>query len=196
MKKFLLPVCLTLCSLPAMAEPFTYGPEPCEFQVTFPEKPLIEKKCSGVGIDNCTEVVSFTKTAGVNSSTYFRVTCTSIKGDEVSKYTPAIIEETLRQLLKSNNLEAYDIQSAETDGYKNASAISLSVRDDKSLIYNAQMWLGKKSMLTLEAEMAGDQNDAIEKTFADILKNSYPKDRPPTPASNPAPDAPKEKPSE
>jgi hypothetical protein len=32
----------------------------------------------------------------------------------------------------------------------------------------------------MEAEMVGPQNNEIEKIFADIMKNTYPKDLPPT----------------
>ncbi len=185
MKKLLIPL-LLVCS-PALAEPFTYGPDNCEFQITFPEKPFIEKRC-GQSVADCTEVATYTKAIGTTSSTNFRVTCNPLSAAEVEKYSTAIIEETLKQLVKSNNLVPYDSQSSEEDGYKSSSTISLSQRDGKPLIYNAQIWIGKKSMFTIEAEMLGDANDDIQSTFANILKKTYPKDK------KPAPD--KEKPKE
>jgi len=166
---------LFLLSTPALAAPFTYAPESCEFQITFPEKPFIEKKC-GSNVKDCAEIVSYTKTMGGNSSTNFRVTCTSLSLSDAKKYTPEIIEETLKQLAKSNNLIPYDAQSFEKDGYRNSSTISLSERDGKPLIYNGQIWVGKTSMLTIEAELLGEQNNVTEKTFADILRGAHPKD--------------------
>lgn len=185
MKNILLFCSALALSSTAWAAPYTYSPADCEFQTTFPEKPFIEKKC-GQNANNCTEVASFTKAVGADSSTNFRVTCNPISATEAAKYTPEIIEETLNQLVKSNNLVPYNAQSAEKDGYKNASAISLSQRDGKSLIYNGQIWMGKTSMFTIEAEMVGSQNDEVEKTFANIMKNTYPKNRPPV-AETPAP---------
>lgn len=176
MNKIILP--LLLLSTPALAEPFTYGPENCEFQITFPEKPFIEKKC-GQSVTDCAEVATYTKAVGANSSTNFRVTCNSLSPDEIQKYTTAVVEETLKQLVKSNNLIPYDSQSSDKDGYKSSSTISLSFRDDKAVIYNAQIWMGKKSMFTLEAEMIGEDNDEIQSIFASILRNTYPKDRKP-----------------
>ena len=178
MKNILLFCSAIALSSPVWAAPYTYGPENCEFQVTFPEKPFIERKC-GSNVNNCAEVASYTKAVGAESSTNFRVTCNPIAETEAEKYTTDIIEETLNQLVKSNNLVPYNSQSSEQSGYKRASSISLSQRDGKPLIYNGQIWIGKKSMFTVEAEMIGPTNDDVEKTFANIMKNTYPKDQPP-----------------
>lgn len=182
MKQILLFSAAALLAVPTMAAPYTYGPENCEFQITFPEKPFIEKKC-GQSVGDCAEVVTFTKAVGADSSTNFRVTCNPVTAADVEKYTPEIIAETLNQLVKSNNLIPYNAQSSEENGYRSASTVSLSERDGKPLIYNGQIWLGKKSMFTIEAEMLGSKNDEIEKTFVSIMRNTYPKDKPPAPAA-------------
>jgi hypothetical protein len=188
MKNILLFCSALALSTPLWAAPYTYGPADCEFQITFPEKPFIEKKC-GQNATNCAEVATFTKAVGTESSTNFRVSCNPIEASEAAKYTPEIIEETLKQLVKSNNLVPYNSQSSERDGYKSASSLSLSERNGKPLIYNGQIWIGKTSMFTIEAEMSGAQNEEIEKTFAGIMRNTYPKDRPPvaTPEKESAP---------
>lgn len=175
--RLFLPLCATFAvATPAVAAPFTYAPDTCEFQITFPEKPFIEKKCTGEGKD-CTEIVSYTKAIGATSSTSFRVSCNPIPPNDVKKYTPEILEETLKQMAKSNNLEPYNTQSATQDGYTQASSLCLSTRDQKPLIYNSQIWVGTTSMFTIEAEMLGQKNNTIEKTFAEILKNTHPKNR-------------------
>lgn len=178
MKNILLFCSALAISSSAWAAPYTYGPDDCEFQVTFPEKPFIEKKC-GQNANNCTEVASFTKAVGTESSTNFRVTCNALVPAEIEKYTPEIIEATLNQLVKSNNLTPYNSQSSAKDGYKSASTVSLSQRDGKALIYNGQIWVGKKSMFTVEAEMVGSTNDEVEKTFVSIMKNTHPKNNTP-----------------
>lgn len=178
MKNILLFCSVMALAAPVMAEPYTYGPDNCEFQVTFPEKPFIEKKCGQNGND-CAEVATYTKAVGAESSTNFRVSCNPLAASEIQKYTPAIIEETLKQLVKSNNLTPYNSQSSDANGYKSASSIALSERDGKPLIYNGQIWIGKKSMFTVEAEMLGATNSEVEKTFVGIMKNMYPKDRTP-----------------
>lgn len=178
MKKFLIP--LLLASSPALSAPFTYGPESCEFQITFPEKPFIETKCSADGKD-CAEIVTYTKAIGSSASTNFRISCNPATKGELEKYTPEILEKTLKQMSKSAGLEPYDTRSSDDNGYKKASSLSLSERDGKAIIYNGQIWVGKTSIFTLEAEMLGEKNDEIQQIFADILRDTYPKDSPPKP---------------
>lgn len=177
MKNILLFCSALALSVPAWAEPFTYGPENCEFQITFPEKPFIEKKCAE-NINDCTEVVSYTKAIGAEGSTNFRVTCNPVSADDVEKYTPDIIKETLNQLIKANNMTTFNSEARVKDGYKTASAISLTEKDGKPVIYNGQIWVGKKSMFTIEAEIRG-KSDKVDEVFADILRKTYPKDKPP-----------------
>ena len=160
---------------PTMAAPFTYAPKHCEFQITFPEKPFIEQKC-GQKADSCTEVVSFTKAVGNDASTNFRVTCNALKPAEIETYSQPIVEETLLQLVKSAQLTPYDVVSDNKGAYTSSSILSIGERDGRPIIYNAQIWMGSKSMFTIEAEMLGNKNDIIEKTFADILKSTFPKD--------------------
>ena len=178
MKHFLLFCSALAFSLPALSEPFTYAPETCEFQITFPEKPFIEKKCAADGKE-CSEIVTYTKAIGAEASTNFRISCNPISSTDMEKYTPSILEETLKQMSKSSGLQPYDTRSDEKDGYKSASSLSLSERDGKGLIHNGQIWAGKKSLFTMESEMIGTQNDEIEKIFVGIMKSAYPKDRSP-----------------
>lgn len=191
MKHFFLFCSALALSVPALAAPYTYGSEDCEFQITFPEKPFIEKKCAQ-NITDCAEVATYTKAIGTEGSTNFRVSCNPISAADVQKFTPEIIQETLHQLVKASNLEPYNSSTAENDGYKSASTIALTTKDDKPMIYNGQIWIGKKSMFTIEAEIVG-QNDEIDKTFAQIMRNTYPKSHPPQVANETAKSPEKEK---
>lgn len=167
----------------AQAEPYVYSPEHCEVSITFPEKPYMQNKCTGVDANkNCTEVVTFTKTLPESASSLnFRVTCHTDNSAELEKFTPAIMEETLRKMITDSNLEPFNIISSEADGFKKASSISVGEKNGKTDIYSGQIWIGKSSIFTLEAEMLGPKSDVLEKTFADILKNTKAKvDIPPT----------------
>lgn len=184
MKHFLL-FCTAAClATPALAEPFTYGPEECEFQTTFPEKPFIQKKCapsSETNSTNCAEVVTYTKALGSDASTDFRITCQPISEKEREQYSSAILEETLKKMSKDKGLDVYASHAEDKGNYHTATALSLSEKDAKPLMYSSQLWVGKKSMFTVESEIIGNKNPEIEKIFADILKQTYPKDSPPPP---------------
>jgi hypothetical protein len=157
-----------LFSTKAHAESYTYAPENCDFTITFPEKPYVEKKCSGE--KDCTEVVTFTKVLDIGSSVNFRVTCISLAEKELAKYTPEVMKTTLGEMLKQTNLEAYNIDAEEKDGYKRAGSVSLGKRNDQDILHTGQLWVGKKSLFTMEGEMLGVSSDKLNQLFADILK--------------------------
>ncbi|MBL8638011.1 MAG: hypothetical protein JNN09_05900 [Alphaproteobacteria bacterium] len=157
-----------LFSANAHAESHTYAPENCDFTITFPEKPYVEKKCSGE--KDCAEVVTFTKVLDIGSSVNFRVTCISLAEKELAKYTPEVMKTTLGEMLKQTNLEAYNIDAEEKDGYKRAGSVSLGKRNDQDILHTGQLWVGKKSLFTMEGEMLGASSDKLNQLFADILK--------------------------
>jgi len=43
-------------------------------------------------------------------------------------------------------------------------------------MYSGQIWIGEKSLFTLEANMKGPQEKSVEETFVSILRETYPKD--------------------
>lgn len=166
---------LSLClfPIPAFAETYTYAPESCEFQIAFPERPFIENKCPNGKENACTEVVTFTHAVGMDSAVNFRITCLSGEQAELGKYTPDIMKETLNQMLKEAGLEAYDLTASEDKEtkIKRASTVSVGQRGGKDVIYNGQIWIGKKSIFTLESDISGPANEKADKVFADILKS-------------------------
>ena len=97
------------------------------------------------------------------------------------------MEETLKKMISDSNLEPYNIVSSEADGFKKASSISVGQKDGKTDIYSGQIWIGKSSIFTLEAEMLGPKSQILEQTFADILKNTKAKSAamPITPSKKP-----------
>ncbi len=173
---FALSACMILAS-PAMAEPFTYAPDGCEITSTFPEKPFFQTKCSGPeNARDCSEIVTYTKTdIATGSSINFRLSCRVEEAAELEKYTPEIVEETLRQMITSAGLEPYNIVSNAEDGFRKSSALSIGEKGGKEEILSGQIWIGKSSMFTLEAGMLGPKNEKLETIFADILRNTHAK---------------------
>lgn len=166
----LYPAVLGLClvCMPVHAEPYVYAPATCDFTITFPEKPYIEKKCSGEA--TCAEVVTFTKVLDIGSSVHFRVTCLPMPATELARYTPDIMETTLNEMLKQANLEPYSMDSEEKDGVKRAGSVSFGKRNDQDVLHTGQLWVGKTSLFTIEGEMLGTSSDKLNQLFADILK--------------------------
>lgn len=159
----------------AFAEPYTYAPEYCDMQVTFPEKPFIETKCLNKGnTQECSDIVTFKKIAPPDSSVTFRVTCVAYPKEDLDTYTSEVVEKTLAKLLSDQGMEAFDISSDDADGLRRSTSMSVGSKDNLPYIYTGQIWIGKQSMFTLEGHMKGPKNEQIESTFADILRKTYP----------------------
>lgn len=163
----------------AQAEPFTYGPDTCDFKITYPEKPFIEEKCVGEDKKECTEVVTYTKVISVDSSVNVRITCSEKPAKELERYSLEVMQETLKQMLAEANLSSDAIETSDENGIKSAAAVSAGTRADRDIIYTGQIWVGKKSLFTLEADMTGAQHDEADKLFSEILKSMLPKDSQP-----------------
>ncbi len=174
---------LLLAPLPALAEPYTYGPDPCEFKMTFPEKPLIEQKCTDGEKKACAEIVTYTKIVTAEASVNFRITCTAADPKELERYTPEIMVETVKQMLTEANLEGDPPKATTQNGYKVAATVGTGVRGDRDVIYTAQLWIGEKSIFSLEADMSGPQDDKTDKLFTQVLGSMQSKTRPPKPAA-------------
>lgn len=166
-----------------MAEPFTYAPDGCEITTTFPEKPFFQTKCTGPeNARDCAEIVTYTKTdTEAGAAINFRMSCRVQDLAELEKYTPEIVEETLRQMITSAGLEPFNIVSKAEDGFRKTSAISIGEKGGKADIFSGQIWIGKTSMFTLEAEMIGPKNEKLEAVFAEVLRNTHAKNMIPKP---------------
>ncbi|MDY0028531.1 MAG: hypothetical protein RBR86_01170 [Pseudobdellovibrionaceae bacterium] len=161
----------------AQAEPFVYAPENCDMRVGFPEKPIIEKKCiTHAEKQECTDVVTYKKIVPPHSSLTFRITCLEYPKVELNTYTPEIVEKTLNKLLKDQGLEPFDIQSETVDNMQRSTSMSIGTDDEGiAYMYSGQIWIGEKSLFTLEGNMKGPEEKSVEETFVSILRETYPK---------------------
>lgn len=162
---------LACAPLPALAGPYTYAPDSCEFKIDFPEKPLIEQKCTSGENRKCSEIVTYTKIVTAESSVNFRVICDALDPKELSHYSPAVMQETLKQMLADANLEADPPEAFDRNGYKVAAVVSTGMRGDREVLYTGQLWIGERSMFSLEGDMSGPQDAKADKLFSDILNS-------------------------
>ncbi|MCB1557795.1 MAG: hypothetical protein KDJ50_02590 [Alphaproteobacteria bacterium] len=161
----------------ANAEPYVYAPDNCEMRIAFPEQPTIEKKCQAnkEKVD-CHEVLTYKKIAPPDASVTVRVTCVEYNKEDLETYTPPVVEQTLNQLLKDQGLEPFDIQSGEVGDMRRSTSLSIGTSDDGiAYMYSGQIWIGKTSLFTLEANMKGPEEKSIEADFVSILRETYPK---------------------
>ncbi len=165
-------VVVLLSVLPAFAEEDatekTYLPDHCEFTVTFPAEPSIAKRCPG-GQD-CYEVVRFTQVYDFTTTVNMTITCNPVDEKMAERYTGEVIKATLEGMVGRNAaIKDYTINAHDEGKMKVASLVGDGQVGLTPMLYTAQIWIGKTSIFTVEAELIGKASEEADAIFRDIL---------------------------
>ena len=182
--KFFLVLALMLLSLPAQAEPFTYAPEDCEFALDLPEAPYKSRRCSTDDPEQCSELTSFTKVFGTDATVAITLSCNKAAEDMFTRYSGDVMKATLIAMLGQQGIENYETGFSEFKEAKQAILIGTGTEGRSEKIYTAQLWIGHKSLLTVEASLIGGPLPEADGLYAAILKSIRHVD---WPANTPAP---------
>lgn len=168
--KFSLPF-LMLLAAPAQAEPYVYAPEHCEFTITFPSEPFIGRKCNPDDPKICHETVSFTKVFDVTASLSLSVSCNPAEDKMYERYSGDIMKTTLIAMAGRGKLDEFETGFNDMKTAKMAYILGYGKKGDHDLIYNGQLWIGQKSVFSLEADIVGNYIDGADAMFAKILQS-------------------------
>jgi len=149
----------------------TYSPDFCEFGITFPEEPYKSQHCEGDDRSQCYDLISYTQVYELTTTVNFRVICNPINEEVFAAYSPAVMETTLRALTKNSVVEEFDASFREEEDYKQAGLVGEGYVGRTPTIYLAQLWIGKQSAFSLEAELIGDPAGDADKLFSEVLKS-------------------------
>lgn len=157
---------------------YEFSPEGCEFAIKFPEKPYQSRRCDPVEpTRNCNTITSYTKVFGMSAAVDFNVTCYPADAGMYERYSDAVMQTTLLAMAKPLKLESFDTGYNE---YKTAKMAVLlgggKTETQQEMIYTAQLWIGQKSVFTLEAQLRGAHNEDSDRLFAEILRTARLKD--------------------
>lgn len=186
---FLLP--LLLIAMPARAEPFVYGPEGCEFTITFPSEPFIGRKCAPENPQQCHDIVSYTKVFDVTASLNLKVVCSPAEDKMYERYSGDVMKTTLIAMAGRGKLDEFETGFNDMKTFKMAYILGYGKKGEQDLIYNGQLFIGQTSVFSLEADIVGDYVDGADALFAEILQSVRLKEQPAAPATK-AQDAEKE----
>jgi hypothetical protein len=175
MKKYIALALMTF-AFPAFAAeeaptPTTYSPEFCEFTTVFPGEPYNSRKCDGDDPSKCYDQITYTQVYELSSTVNFRVLCSPISEDVIKNYSGEIMEATLKAMTEGTVVKTFDTSFRETEDYKQAGLVGEGLTGKLPTIYIAQLWIGKQSALSVEAELIGAQNPAADQLFSDVLKS-------------------------
>ena len=181
---------LLALSTPALAEENTYAPDFCEFAITFPDDPYTSRRCDGEDETRCYEQISYTKVFDMESTVNFRVICNPIDESVINSYSGEVMQATLRAMTQRSVVETFDTSFREEEHYKQAGLVGEGKSGKLATLYIAQLWIGKKSAFSVEAELIGNPAAAPDELFSQILKSVKYKEE--TPKTEETPENPKE----
>ena len=149
----------------------TYSPDFCEFEITFPDEPYSIRRCEDPQTkERCFDLVSYTQVYELSSTVNFRVICNPVDESVYEDYSTEVMDATLKAMTKDSIVEGHKSSVREEEHFKQAGLVGEGKVGKMSTIYIAQLWIGKQSAFTVEAELIGQAHDAADKLFSDILK--------------------------
>lgn len=154
------------------AAPYTYGPDDCDFSITFPGEPYKEKRCDEDAKGECYNLITYTQVFNLDSSVSIKVICNPLEKELYDKiYDEKFMKSSLALTVKDRNITEVQTMFNDRGGYKQAGLLGQTVVGRTSGIFISQLWASPTSVFFVEAEMVGEQMDAADKLFADILRS-------------------------
>ncbi len=147
-----------------------YSPNYCQFTAQFPEKPHISRKCEGKTEDTCFNLVSYTKVFDLSTTITVEIICNRSTPSVYEAFTPKVMEDTVRAMTKDTIIEAYEISSRQEETYRQSGLLGRGRKGLNNTIYIAQLWIADKSIMSVEAELIGEQSAESDEHFAKILR--------------------------
>ena len=156
----------------------TYAPDGCEFQIAFPEEPYQGKRCDALDPTNCTEATTFTKVYGLDATIAYTVSCNPTGKDLYDQYSDNVMKAALFAMAQPSNLGKSQTGFGILPQAKMAVLLgSGKAANNDDVLYTGQIWVGHKSILTIEGKLSGSYNADSDRLFAEILKTARIRDK-------------------
>ncbi len=147
-----------------------YSPDYCQFTVTFPSEPYLTQKCENPNDQStCFNLISFTQVFDLDTTVRFEIICNPATAEMYGQFTEEVMENTVKAMTKETVIETYNISSQQQDGYRHTGLVGLARKGlDESLLIT-QLWVADKSIMSVEAEISGEQREDADQLFANVL---------------------------
>lgn len=156
---------------PAAPDPSRFAPDFCDFEITFPEAPIVAQKC--VPESGCFEVHSYTMVYDLQTTVDVSVTCNPSTPDAYEQYSEGVMKAALSGMVEDKNLTNHEVryQTLKEEQVKNAAITGTGTTGRSEKIYSGQLWIGPNSVFTVQAELIGSAHTDADKSFGDILSS-------------------------
>jgi hypothetical protein len=151
---------------------FSYSPEHCDFIANFPEKPLVTYQCEDDNDNStCFNLVSYTKVIGLSSTVKVELICNPATQEMYEYFEVDIMEASVRAMTKDKVIKEFNIDSRDGKGFRQTGIVAQGRQGLHDTLYIAQLWIAENSILSVEAELMGEQTAEADFLFANILRN-------------------------
>lgn len=162
---------MIIFGLPAFAADYVYIPKDCEFRLTYPEEPSTAEACNPDNPLQCHQVSNFTRVYALDSSVRINTTCNAAEKDMLTRYSGDVMQYTL-QTMATPHVDEFETGFNDHNIAKQAVILgNKKLPDGTERIYMAQLWIGKKSVFTIEGEVTGASSPEADALLSTILKS-------------------------
>lgn len=154
-----------------------YAPDYCDFQVNFPEAPYSRKRCPH-GTNKCYQLTSYTMVYDLSTTVDINVTCVPSNANNFRRYNERVIRNVLDGMVSRANISEYNINTEEDEKVRKGSLLGADKYAKQNRIYNAQIWVGHNSIMTVEAKLIGRAHGEADTVYGDILGSIQQKEEP------------------
>ena len=147
-----------------------YAPDFCDFEVTFPEEPYTAKRCPSGG-KKCYDTTNYSMVYNTATTVDINVTCVPSKPSNYNRYNDRVIRSALNGMVQRSQVTDFTVNTDEQEDMRHGSLIGESKVRGMERIYNAQLWVGQNSVMTIEAKLIGRKHHEADAVFTDVLKS-------------------------
>ena len=151
-----------------------FAPDFCDFEITFPEAPMIAKKCVPDG--GCFDVNSYVMVYDLHTTVDVSVTCNPSTPAAYKQYSEGVMKAALAGMVENRNLTSHEVRFEDFEKVKSAALTGVGTTGREEKIYSGQLWIGQNSVFTVQAELVGGEHVLADKSFRDILASIKTKD--------------------
>lgn len=147
-----------------------HAPEKCDFELTFPSAPHTAQRCPD-GKKSCYDFTSYTMVYDVTTTIEISVTCVPSTPEQYKRYTEPVIATALKGMISHSRIENHEINTREEGDIRQGSLLGSAQRGKQNSIYNAQIWVGQNSIMTVESKLIGPFHSEADTIFKKILSS-------------------------
>lgn len=160
-----------LFSFQAQAADFVYAPKNCEFKVNYPEQPSLAEACNPEDPKDCYEVSNFIQVLAMDSSIRINSTCNNAEPGMLERYNGDVMEYTLGTMAKQR-VDEFETGFNDHGIAKQAVVLgNQKVTEESEGVYMAQLWIGKRSVFTIEGQITGVASAEADRIFSSIFQS-------------------------